>query len=289
MKSALFTILAGALCASMTASAADAKAVRVTLKAKGNSTKIEKLPMPQGVAFPGAGMSAQPVVPWQVVNIPVEIEAPTKAAQFVPQLTFTAHLLIESDSNDDKPVLISKEITYVDIPLSPGGEGATTTMSVGIFIPPSSATRINTKGKGDLKGKLLGVAIEATFNDKQCMKTGESRSAIFDNTIKKKLSTEWWKKNMGDAGAVACSIDETPYAAWAGSFYPAVLPAKNSGSNTGVTTTPTTTETPESTPTEPPADTTETTPTDSADSDDTATEDSGSNKKRGRNKKRNRR
>ena len=164
MKSALFTIFAGAVCAAMTATATDATSVRVTLNAKGSSTKIEKLGMPQTFGFPGQGLTSQPITPWQVVNIPVQIEAKAKgddSAHFVSQLTFKAHLLVEAG---DKRVVLSKEITYVDIPLSGSGDVTKTEMSVGVFIPPSTAIRLNKKGKGDLKGKLLGVAIETEFN-----------------------------------------------------------------------------------------------------------------------------
>lgn len=226
MKRALFSIFAAAVCG-LTASAVDATAVKVTLQAKGSSTKVEKVAPPQGMNFGDASMTAQPVVGWQLINIPVRVEGKAKGdkpAQFVPAIKFTAHLLIDSDANDGKPVKLSKEITYVDIPLSGGGEAAKNDMSIGIFIPPSSAARINEKGKGDLKGKLLGVAIEAEFNGKQCMKSGEPRHVIFDNTTKKKLTDEWWTKSMGDAGAVLCSIDQTPYAAWAGTAYPQIAP-----------------------------------------------------------------
>lgn len=254
MKSALFTIFAGAVCAAMTATATDATSVRVTLNAKGSSTKIEKLGMPQTFGFPGQGLTSQPITPWQVVNIPVQIEAKAKgddSAHFVSQLTFKAHLLVEAG---DKRVVLSKEITYVDIPLSGSGDVTKTEMSVGVFIPPSTAIRLNKKGKGDLKGKLLGVAIETEFNG--IRKDGED--AIFDNSVKKNLKSEWWTRSKDNTFTV-CSIDETPYAAWAGTFYPAVrqidrdatspitpapTPADDSTTEGADTTTPTTTDTP---------------------------------------------
>ena len=276
MKRALFTIFAIAAGAAMTASAVDATAVKVTLQAKGTSTKIEKMGAPQTGTFPGSGLSTQPVVNWQVVNIPVKIEAKAKgdkSPHFVNAITFTAHLLIEGDGKDAKPVKLSKKITYVDIPVS-GGDIAKTEMSVGVFIPPSSAVRINEKGRGDLKGKLLGVAIEAEFDGKQCMKSGEPRHAIFDNTTKKKLSEEWWTKSWAETGAVACSIDETPYAALAGNFYPAI--AKSSSTEESPAVTPSTT-------TDTPAvddSTTETTSDDSASTSEEESDSSSSSDKK---------
>ena len=282
MKRALFTILAAAVCGSMTASAVDANAVKVTLNVKGGATKVEKLAPPQGMSFAGATMSAQPVVNWQLVNIPVKIEAKAKGdapAQFVPAIKFTAHLLFESDNNDGKPVKLSKEITYIDIPVSGGGEAAKNEISLGVFIPPSSATRINVKGKGDLKGKLMGVALEAEFNNKQCMKSGEPRFVIFDNNAKKKLTDEWWTKSMGETGAVLCSIDQTPYAAWAGAAYPQIAPSEDSAATSPLPIPATTTTDTGSTDTETP------TATDTTATDTEATEeDSSSKSKKGKKK-----
>ena len=293
MKRALFTIFAIAAGAAMTASAVDATAVKVTLQAKGTSTKIEKMGAPQTGTFPGSGLSTQPVVNWQVVNIPVKIEAKAKgdkSPNFVNAITFTAHLLIEGEGKDAKPVKLSKKITYVDIPVS-GGDIAKTEMSVGVFIPPSSAVRINEKGRGDLKGKLLGVAIEAEFDGKQCMKSGEPRHAIFDNTTKKKLSEEWWTKSWADTGAVACSIDETPYAAYAGTFYPAI--AKSSSTEEGPAVTPSTTTDTTTTDTPSTDTTTDTSSDDSTstggeESDSSSTSSSGDKKKKKKSSKKSR-
>lgn len=285
MKRVLLSIFAAALCGSMTASATDAAKVKVTLQTKG-ALKVERLAQPQTGPFPGEGMTAKPVIGWQLVNIPVKIEAMgknDKPAYFVNSLTFKAHLLIAADSKDSKPVMVSKDITYVDIPVA-GNDPAKTEMSVGIFIPPSSAVRINEKGKGDLKGKLLGVALEAEFNGKPCMKPTDH---VFDNSIKKKLADEWWSKSMNDGGAVVCSIDETPYAAYAGNFYPAVAPSTSTGSTPAVVPSTTTTTTPETTTpavdngttTQPEATTTE-------DTDSDSTSDSGSKKKNSKKKTR---
>lgn len=276
MKRVLLSIFAAALCGSMTASATDAAKVKVTLQTKG-ALKIERLAQPQTGPFPGEGMSTQPVVGWQLVNIPVKIEAMgknDKPAYFVNALTFKAHLLIAGETKDSKPVMVSKDITYVDIPVS-GNDPAKTEMSVGLFIPPSSAVRINEKGKGDLKGKLLGVALEAEFNGKACMKPTDH---VFDNSIKKKLADEWWSKSMNDGGAVVCSIDETPYAAYAGNFYPAVAPSTSTGSTPAVVPSTTTTTTPE-TPTPVVEETTTTEP------DATVTEETEDDSKSGRGSK----
>ena len=281
MKSALFSIFAGAVCAAMTASATDATSVRVTLNAKGNSTKIEKLGMPQSFGFPGQGLSAQPIAPWQVVNIPVLVEASAKGepAHFVSQLTFKAHLLIDCG---EKRVVLSKEITYIDIPVSGNGDIAKTEMSVGVFIPPSTAIRLNKKGKGDLKGKLVGVAIETEFNGIR----KKAEDAVFDNAIKKNLKSEWWNRDKENNFTV-CSIDETPYAAYAGTFYPAVRQIDRDATSPITPSSPSSTTGDDST-----TEGSDTTPaaTDTPAEEDTDAEDTGSkgkkNKKNKKNKKR---
>ncbi|MDO5471257.1 MAG: hypothetical protein Q4F38_08130 [Akkermansia sp.] len=232
MKNAFLSMFAVAVCGAMTASAVDATVAQVTLITKGAPAKIERLGAPTAMNFPGSAMSAQPVVGWQVVNVPIKVEAKTSGddvPQFVPQLSVTAHLLIESDNNDGKPVLLSKKIDYVDVPVAGSSEPAKCEMCVGVFIPPSSAVKINKKGKGDLKGKLLGLAVEATFKDKNCINTKEDNFIVYDNKTKSKLSSKWWTRKMGSAGAVACSVNETPYAPFIGNFYPATSPRFGAG------------------------------------------------------------
>ena len=227
MKYSFLSMFAVAVCGAMTAAAVDATSAQVTLITKGAPAKIEKLAAPTSMTFPGTAMSAQPVVGWQMVNIPIKVEAKATGddvPQFVSELSVTAHLLIESDSNDGKPVLLSKKVNYVDVPVQGSSEPTKNEMCVGVFIPPSSAVKINKKGKGDLKGKLLGVAIEASFKDKNCLNTKEDNFVVYDNKTKGKLSAKWWTRSMGSAGAVACSVNETPYAPFIGNFYPATSP-----------------------------------------------------------------
>lgn len=225
------------------------------------------------MTFGEASMSAKSPIGWQLVNIPITVEGKAKggeSAQFVPAIKFTAYLLIESDNNKGKPVLLSKEITHVDIPLSGGGT-AKNEMYVGVFIPPSSAVRIQEKTKGDLKGKLLAVAIDAEFNGKRCMKKGEPFNIVYDKSIKKNLSDEWWTKSMGDAGAVLYSINETPFAAWSSAAYPQVAPAGAApASSTIIPTSTPDTDTPDSD--TPSTDTTSDTDSSANDSDSSESE-----------------
>lgn len=231
MKNIFLSMFAVAVCGAMTASAVDATSAEVTLGAtKGATLKVEKLGTPPSYAFPGEGMKTQPIVGWQVVNIPVKIEAKSKKdnPNFIPSLKVKAHLLFECDTTKEKMELLSKEIQYSDIPVTAGGsdESSRCEMCVGVFISPSSAVKLQKKGKGDLKGKLLGVAIEAIPTDKvkARMNPDEDCFVVFDNKTKNKLPSKWWTRKVNSSGAVVNSVNETPYAPFIGNFYPATEP-----------------------------------------------------------------
>lgn len=250
MKNIFLSMFAVAVCGAMTASAIDATSAQVTLVTKGAALKVEKLGTPPSYSFPGEAMKTQPVVGWQVVNIPVKLEAKSKKKDempnFIPSLKVKAHLLIECDTTKEKMELLTKEIEYRDIPVAAGGgdDSSRGEMCVGVFISPSSAVKLQKKAKGDLKGKLLGVAIEAIPTDKvkARMNTDEDCFIVFDNKTKGKLPAKWWTRKVNNSGAVLNSVNETPYAPFIGNFYPATEP--RFGSATGMPQVPATTEDP---------------------------------------------
>lgn len=297
--------MTAAVCSALTASALDATSAQVTLDAK-QAPKIERVAMPSAATFGSVKpMSAAPEVPWQVVNIPVVVKGKaTKRADdkqppmphFVNELTIKAYVLIDSDANKGKPVLLSKEITYVDVPLKPKSGTAENEMCVALFIAPSSAVKLNEKTKGDLKlNHVQAVAVEASFKGNNCMNSKEPCFEVYDNKIKSNLKNKWWLGNIGSAGAVACSVAETPFAAYVGNVYPqvATTSAGSSAPSSSATTdgeytpsisTPATTDEATTTTTTPAGDTTATagddssaTPTETA--DDSSTRRGSKNKK----------
>lgn len=196
----------------------------------------------------GAGLS------WNYVSIPLNVEGKCKGDKepdFIPELTVDITLLF-TVATQDKPVMLKKTITYVDIPV---GE-----FNVGAFISPSDASLLTVaKGKedeggdGDLSKSLIGFAIEARFDGNNCLKTTdrEPNEYVFAGDIKRKLSAKWWTSSMGSNGAKLLSIDETPFAAY---YYPHFPRTKSLFATTSArTTSPSPAATPSATPSSTPS------------------------------------
>lgn len=253
MKNILLSLLAAVSCGSLTVSALDAKGARVIFEADAASPqtiKVEALSAPGGSGFiPTKPALKASTVPWQVVNIPVTVEAvgPRNAMgkeekpQFISRIDFHVYLAFESDdrekgskSKDARLILLDKEVSYVNIPVHPGTGGdafCQNKMYVGVFISPSDAVKIRTAGKdrGILSDSLMAVAVEASFNGANCMVSEvkgkkKERSKILDPSNKKHFNGLWWKKKGETNGVELLTIAETPYAPFYAPFYPAVTP-----------------------------------------------------------------
>lgn len=235
MKNIFLSLVAALAIGSFAAPALDATAVKVAL---GDTNKIElyKLGVP-----PSMPMTADPrkmntpFGEWYVVNIPLKITAKAgkdKEADFVPAVTVHAYLAMECydpEKGNSDLVLLDKEVTYVEIPVNKkAGSYKEGTPFAGFFISPSSAKKLNAKGDKDLlKGKLKAVAIEATFNGKNCTDPDAKAitSHVLDSKYKTRFSGKWWKSSKAKSGgAKLLSVAETPYAPFVGSNYPSVKP-----------------------------------------------------------------
>lgn len=238
MKNTLLSMFAAALFGTLAASAVDATAVQVSIS-KGATPKIERMgELPQAGMPAGKPIMSVPAVGWQVVNIPISIKAKSKgdknAPDFVPSLTVHAYLVVENETLG-KPVILDKEITYVDIPVEAKSSGTSTGEAyVGVFISPSNARKLNEKGKGDLKGKLKAVALEATFNGNNCMATDTEPYVVLEPSLKNKLTGKWWKRKSDGGGVTLNSVAETPYAPFIGVYYAATNPRFGSADNAPV-------------------------------------------------------
>lgn len=246
MKNVLLSMLAVMSCGSLTVSALDAKDARVTFEpdaVTSQTVKVEALSAPGGSGFiPTKPLMKNSTVPWQVVNIPVLVEAvgpknekgKEEKPQFISSIDFHVYLAFRTDvdGRDSKPLLLDKEITYVNIPVHPGNavkDHAQNKMYIGVFISPSDALKIRTTGKdkGILDGSLMAVAVEASYNGANCMNTEEKkreRSKILNPADKKEFNGAWWKKKGKTNDAELLTIAETPYAPFYAPFYPAVSP-----------------------------------------------------------------
>lgn len=212
---------------------------------------------PSKLAFAPRGPVSQTECQWQELKIPVRIGAKKVTGvtgdkvtpNYVPAVTFHVYLLIDAEHAVDKsgkpldkkkrPIMLDKEITYVNIPLKKAqgvrvGESqvdAVANINLGVFLSPYDIHCIVDRDTADFedpKGakaqpgiKLLAVAVEAKYHDAACWyrdKAAKSDDIKVASDAKTWLPENWWKKTgIATRGARLMSINETPFAS---SYYP---------------------------------------------------------------------
>ncbi len=264
MKHVALSLLAAA-CGALSASALDASNARIWLEEK---IQPDFATIGGGIASEKYGTTPAYARSWQYLSIPLHVEGVAKGdsqPHYIPELKVRISLAVSTvDSKGkvtDSPELLSKEITYVDIPLAKGkkpnmGEGV---VNVGVFISPSNAFKLSEKD-GSLSKRLIAVAVEGTFRDSSCNRVKEKANdnvttAVVVNTKDgKNLADGWWKKKGGSSDAKLSAISETPfahdyarlgfpatnplYAAAAGSAPAAPAPAADAAPSTGTSSGP---------------------------------------------------
>lgn len=227
---------------------------------------------------------------WFVYNIPICITAQMrdkdktkKPATLIEELKIKVYLIYTTKNLKDKDKkgnhdeskilgyrLMEKEITYVNIPMDKiskkevGGKDAGDTgyveMSVGLFLPQASATRITGEedpGKATNSSDLtiVAYAIEPTFKDTACKHVSVSTATLVGKTDREKTdnaqswslrsgidpdmskalnSGAWWKEK-GRAHLIPSDVEilcisETPFAPFYATMYPATKPLYGSPS-----------------------------------------------------------
>ena len=153
-----------------------------------------------------------------------------KKALFVDELKVHAYLVFAVGKDGDKLILVDKEITYVDIPMSPKSDvSENKNVQAAVFISPSDAARICGAGtskvdKVDLAGKLAAVAVEFQFKGADCSKPDTDADVVVSKKMKNRLKKGWWKKEAkNEIGVELRAISETPFAP----FYAPTFPATN--------------------------------------------------------------
>ncbi len=235
MKHVALSLLAAA-CGALSASALDASNARIWLNDK---IQPEFTTIGSGISSEKYGTSPAYARSWQYVSIPVQVEGVAKGdsqPHFIPELKVRISLVVATTDAKgkvtDSPELLSKEITYVDIPLAKGkknntGEGV---VNVGVFVSPSNAFKLSEKD-GSLAKKLIAVAVEGTFKGSPCNRAKEKANdgvatGVIVNTKEGRNLTEgWWKKSGGSSSSSLMAISETPFAhEYARMGFPATSP-----------------------------------------------------------------
>lgn len=230
MKNLLFPLAVAAFCGLPVASALNADNARVSLDVRnGGDLRVSGIAYPETV-FGGkeAGKAKAPA--WQFVTIPLKVEAKSKgehAPNFVDELKVHVYAVFNTEKGED-PIMLDKEITYVDIPLNTKSSGKVSegNMNVGIFISPSDISKItNSTSKTELGDKLVAVAVEATFKGSPCVAGDSDPSYVVDSKFKQKLTGAWWKKSSKNKqGAELKAISETPFAPFYAPMFPPTKP-----------------------------------------------------------------
>lgn len=233
MKRFFLPLAVAALCGLPKAAATSADAVEAELTMKASDAKIEQI-SPRAEYF-GTKEAAKAISPaWHVLRIPYTLRGKVrgdKKALFVDELKVHAYLVFAVGKDGDKLILVDKEVTYVDIPLSPKADlSENKNVQAAVFISPSDATRIcaddaRKADKADLSGKLAAVAVEFSFQGENCGKSDAPNDVLVDKKMKNRLKKGWWKKeDKAGIGVRLRAISETPFAPFYAPAFPATKP-----------------------------------------------------------------
>ena len=234
MKRFLLPIAVAAFCGLPEAAAVSADYAQAELTLKPNDAQVEQIaPRSEYFASKDGGKAINPA--WHFVRIPYTLLGRTretgKSPLYVDELKVHAYLVFSVGGKDsEKLILLDKEITYVNIPLTPkGNEGENKNVQAAVFISPSDAARICGEGTGkvdkvDLAGKLAAVAVEFQFKGADCSKPDTDADVLVNKKMKNRLKKGWWKKeDKNGIGVELRAISETPFAP----FYAPAFPATN--------------------------------------------------------------
>ncbi len=237
MKHVVLSLLAVA-CGAFSASALDATKAQIWISDK---VQPDFAAIGSGIAHEKLGSLPTYVRSWQYLSIPVRVQGAIKgdvAPHYIPELKVRISVAVATaDSSGratDNVDLLTKEITYVDIPLAKGKKDgpqmvADGMVNVGVFISPSNAFKLSPKD-GSLAKKVVAVAVEGEFKGSNCNRPkekandGVATGVVLDAKLAKNFPDEWWKKK-GGSSAVVVAMSETPFAADYGRYgFPATKP-----------------------------------------------------------------
>ncbi len=233
MKRFFLPIAVAALCGLPEAAAISADYAQAELTLKASDAQVEQVvPRTEYFASKDTAKNINPA--WHFVRIPYSLQGKCrgdKTPLYVDELKVHAYLVFSVGKEGEKLILVDKEITYVNIPLSPKGDvSENKNVQAAVFISPSDAARICGNGsskveKVDLGGKLAAVAVEFKFKDADCAKPETDADVLVNKKMKSKLKKGWWKKeDKAGIGVRLRAISETPFAPFYAPAFPATSP-----------------------------------------------------------------
>lgn len=244
MKRFFLPIAVAALCGLPEAAAISADYAQAELTLKANDAQVEQVvPRTEYFATKDTAKNINPA--WHFVRIPYSLQGKSrgdKTPLYVDELKVHAYLVFAVGKDGEKLILVDKEITYVNIPLSPKGDvSENKNVQAAVFISPSDAARICGSGsskveKVDLGGKLAAVAVEFKFKDADCGKPEADADVLVNKKMKNKLKKGWWKKeDKAGIGVQLRAISETPFAPFYAPAFPATSPMYGEASGSSYT------------------------------------------------------
>lgn len=244
MKRFFLPIAVAALCGLPQAAAISADYAQAELTLKAGDARVEQVvPRTEYFASKDTAKNINPA--WHFVRIPYSLQGKCrgdKTPLYVDELKVHAYLVFSVGKDDEKLILVDKEVTYVNIPLSPKGDvSENKNVQAAVFISPSDAARICGNGsskveKVDLGGKLAAVAVEFKFKDADCAKPEADADVLVNKKMKNKLKKGWWKKeDKAGIGVRLRAISETPFAPFYAPAFPATSPMYGEASGSSYT------------------------------------------------------
>ena len=268
MKRFFLPLAVAAVCGLTQAFGSSADFVEAELTMKASDAKVEQI-APRSEYFTSKDTAKAISPAWHVVRIPYTLRGKSRGDKkplFVDELKVHAYLVFAVGKDGDKIILVDKEITYVDIPLSAKADmSENRNVQAAVFISPADAVRIcsddaRKADKADLSDKLAAVAVEFSFKGTNCNKKDADTDVLVNKKMKNRLKKGWWKKeDKAGIGVQLRAISETPFAPFYAPAFPATNPmygdagstSSSSSSPSGYTpTTPTDTGYTPTTPTE---------------------------------------
>lgn len=241
MKRFFLPMSVAALCGLSQAAATSADYAQAELTLKPADAQVEQIvPRTEYFATKDSAKSINPA--WHYVRIPYSLQGKCRDAEQIPmyvdELKVHAYLVFSVGKDGEKLILLDKEITYVNIPLSgKPGLGENKNVQAAVFISPSDAARICGNGstrveKVDLAGKLAAVAVEFQFKGADCVKPETEVDVVVNKKMKNRLKKGWWKKeDKAGIGVQLKAISETPFAPFYAPAFPPTSPLYGSSAS----------------------------------------------------------